>query len=106
MPHYRLLRCLSNADFKRRSRDDCGGELCSHTLASLLGLDLAQAVEEHAELLSAQSGDGVSGPHVRLENGCECPEHIVAGRVAEAVVDSLEKIKIEQREIASPMAMQ
>jgi len=64
---------------------------------------VVELVQENRELVSAQPGERISLPQARLETTRRCGEQLVAHRVAEAVVDDLEavKIEIERRESAA-----
>jgi hypothetical protein len=51
---------------------------------------VAGVFDEHGELVPAEAGHGVAGPHARLQPLGHLDEQPVAGGVAEAVVDLLE----------------
>ena len=53
--------------------------------------------EDH-ELVAAEAGDGVVGAHDRAEPLGEADEQLVAGAVAEAVVDDLEPVEVEEED--------
>ena len=62
-------------------------------------LGVAGRVEhEHRELVAAEAGDGVGGPDRPLEAPSDDPQQLVAGVVAEAVVDHLEAVEVEQHQ--------
>ena len=67
-------------------------------------LDHAQRVRlvgdvlaQHRELVAAEAGDGVARPHGRPQAGGDRPQQRVAGPVAEAVVDHLEAVEVEEQ---------
>ena len=53
-------------------------------------------LEQHDELVAAETADGVVGAEHRCEPFGEPDEHVVAGRVTEAVVDDLEVVDVEE----------
>ena len=59
-------------------------------------LALLHVLEQDRELVAAQPRHGVSRPHRRLEGRAELDEEPVAHAVAEAVVDELEAIHVQE----------
>jgi hypothetical protein len=55
----------------------------------------AQVLEEDGEVVAAQAGQGVPGAQRALEAAGDLDQEVVAGVVAEAVVDALEAIDVE-----------
>ena len=53
-------------------------------------------LEQDAELVAAESGHGVARPHAAAESSGHRCEQPVAGRVAEAVVDGLEVVEVDE----------
>ena len=53
---------------------------------------------QHGELVAAEARDGVAGPDDRLELARHLDEQLVTGIVAEAVVDVLEPVEVEERD--------
>ena len=70
------------------------------------GLGVGHIVDEHRELVPTETGDGVGRPHRLAYALGGLAEHVVAETVAEAVVDDLEAIEIEEEhgDRASPAA--
>jgi hypothetical protein len=73
-----------------------GGEGGPHRLQDAAGdpdrdLVAGGLLEQDGELVAAQAGDGVLAAHAGLEPAGHGHQQVVAGRVAEAVVDRLEK---------------
>src|SRR5207302_4217862 len=50
------------------------------------------------ELVAAESGDGVTGPHGLAQTLGDGHQHAVAGRVTPAVVDELESVEVEEED--------
>ena len=73
-------------------------ETCHESLGdrrSVVGV----GVEEHdCELIAPESHEGVGRTQASREPGTELPQELVAGRVAEGVVDLLEVVEIEEQE--------
>src|SRR5262249_37471083 len=59
---------------------------------------VADILEEHHELITAEAGDGVSGPEEGFEPLRERREQLIADRMAEAVVDDLEAVDVEEQD--------
>ena len=55
-------------------------------------------LEQHAELVAAETGERVAGAHRVLEQSRQLPEQTVPGRVPAAVVDDLEAIEIDEHQ--------
>ena len=72
------------------------------TLKSLrhrLGLvGLFEVVEQDGELVAAEARHGIARAHGRLQPAGHPDEQLVAGHVAEAVVDDLEAVEIEEED--------
>ena len=64
--------------------------------AALRALVGRRALEQHRELITAESGDGVALTEGLLEAPRDLDEQRVAGRMAEAVVDRLEVVEIDE----------
>jgi hypothetical protein len=52
--------------------------------------------EEEAELVTAEAGDGVAAAQLPLQARCQADQQLVTDRVAEAVVDPLGLVQVEQ----------
>ena len=64
-----------------------------------LGLrDVAQAAEQHAELVAAEPRRGVAGAQHRVQALADLAQQLVAGVVAERVVELLEVVEVEQQQ--------
>ena len=59
-------------------------------------VDAADPVDDHPELVAAEAGDRVAGPEAALEPLADRDEEAVADGVAEALVDHLEAVEVEQ----------
>ena len=70
---------------RRRSRD-------------LAGVGERAVLEQHAELVAAQAGQGVGLAHAGAQQRGDLLEHLVAGEVAAGVVDHLELVEVEVEE--------
>ena len=60
--------------------------------------EVGDAVEEDGELVAAEACDRVGRPDRGAETGCDLPQDAVAGRVAEAVVDGLELVEVDEHD--------
>ena len=61
--------------------------------------DVVDPVEQDGELVATDPGDGVAGPKDSARDGCAIPtEQLVADGVAEAVVDVLEAVEVEEED--------
>src|SRR5262249_40163837 len=60
------------------------------------GLLAADVLEQQRELVSAEPGDRVARAHDLLEPARDDPQELVAGVVAEAVVDLLEAVEVDE----------
>ena len=60
------------------------------------GLRAVGALEQHGELVAAEAGGGVARADARRQPLRDLVEHLVAGRVAEAVVDGLEVVEVDE----------
>ena len=79
-------------------RPDDGREQPLGDLDRLLARGLVgQVFAEDRELVAAEAGDGVAGPDHRLELARDRDQQLVAGVVAEAVVDVLEAVEVEEQ---------
>ena len=56
------------------------------------------AVEQHHELIAAKAGDGVLGPSAGQQSGGRLHQQLVADGVAEAVVDQLETVQVDEQQ--------
>ena len=54
--------------------------------------------EKHGELIAPDSGGKVAGPQRRLDSVADGRQELVAGGVAERVVDDLEVVEIEEQD--------
>ncbi len=73
------------------------GERLRGALGQLGGLLLAaQVLAEHHELVAADAGDGVLATHGRGQAAAHRHQQLVAGLVAEAVVDQLEAVEVDE----------
>jgi hypothetical protein len=75
------------------------GQPLQDALGHLGDVDVVAGVlDEHGELVAAEAGHGVAGPHARVEPLRDLDEEPVAGGVAEAVVDLLEAVQVEEED--------
>ena len=58
------------------------------------GIGLVEAVKEDHELVAAEARDRVAATNTPQHDAGEAPEHVVADRMAERVVDVLERIDV------------
>ena len=61
-------------------------------------LFVGEAVDQDAELVAAEAGDDVAGPQVGAQARRDGSQQGVAGVVAEAVVDQLEVVEVEEED--------
>ena len=71
-------------------------------LPQLLGdlggvLDVVDRLDEDRELVAPEASQGVALPHVACEAPRDLPEQAIARRVAQAVVDHLEPVEVEEQ---------
>jgi len=59
---------------------------------------VAQVLEQHGELVAAEAGDGVGRADAGAEPAGDGDEELVADLVAEAVVDDLEPVEVEEED--------
>ena len=70
-------------------------------LAHALGRDagIGEIARQHCdEFLAAEPADHVAGPEARRERRRKGPQHLVAERVTEAVVERLEVVEVEHQD--------
>jgi hypothetical protein len=60
-------------------------------------LVVAGVLDEHGELVPAEAGHGVAGPHAGVEPLGHLDQEPVAGGVAQAVVDLLEAVQVQEQ---------
>ena len=60
-------------------------------------LAVDSALEQHGELVTAETGDQVVGAHAALESRGDGDEQLVTDVVAEAVVDELEVVEVDEQ---------
>ena len=78
---------------------DRGLQGVHHALGDLDRLHLVLGlVQQDRELVAAEAGGRVDGPHRVLQAASDLPEHDVAGGVAEAVVDVLEVVDVHEQD--------
>ena len=58
----------------------------------------AEVVDEHGELVAAEPRQGVARPQVRLEARGDGDQELVADQVAQAVVDQLEAVEVDEED--------
>jgi hypothetical protein len=58
---------------------------------------VVRGAQQDGELVAAQAGDAVAGAHARGEPAGDGDEQLVAGRVAEGVVDRLEAVEVDEQ---------
>ena len=82
------------------------GERLSQRRAQLArdsgGLLMARAIEQDRELVAAQAHQQVAGPQVLAQAGADLYQQHVACLVAEAVVDLLEPVQVQQQQRLAP----
>ena len=61
------------------------------------GVDVGDPLQQHGELVPAQAGRGVAGAQASLEPPGRGHQQLVAGGVAEAVVDVLEVVQVDEQ---------
>ena len=59
---------------------------------------VGEAVDQDAELVAAEAGDDVAGAQVGAQPRRHRAQQLVAGVVAEAVVDQLEVVEVEEED--------
>ena len=59
---------------------------------------VGEAVDQDAELVAAEAGDDVAGAQVGAQARGDRAQQLVAGVVAEAVVDQLEVVEVEEED--------
>ena len=59
---------------------------------------VGEAVDQDPELVAAEAGDDVPGPQVRAQPWSDRPQQFVAAVVADAVVDELEAVEVEEQD--------
>ena len=79
---------------------------CSRTAlhdgpADPLGAGLVAVGQQHGELVATEPGDDVGVAHGPAQDAADRDEELVAGVVAEAVVDLLEVVEVEQQDRAA-----
>ena len=65
---------------------------------------VADVVEQERELVAAQPGDGVVRAERTFQAACDRLEQLVAAGVAEAVVDDLEAVEVEEQHRGAALA--
>ncbi len=65
-------------------------------------LHAVDVLEQHRELVAAEARQGVALAHARPDAASDLDQHLVAGGVAEAVVDGLEIVEVEQEKGEGP----
>ena len=65
----------------------------------------ATSFEQDGELVAAEPGDGVARAQRRDERPAICDQQLVAGQVAEAVVDDLEAVEVEEEDGGQPLRL-
>ena len=76
--------------------DTCRVQRTEPDLAGVVGL-LGGPVDEHDELVAAESRQLITDTHDRTEPPCDVAEEFVTDAVAEAVVDDLEVVEIDEQ---------
>ena len=72
------------------------GEGHRHALGQRDGGGLVDVLADDDELVAAEAGDEVARAHGRAQPARDLDEQLVAGRVAEGVVDDLEVVQVEE----------
>ena len=67
--------------------------------------DVAPPFEQDRELVAADAGDGVRGAQRRGERAGDLDQQLVAHQVAEAVVDDLEAVEVEEEDGGQPLRL-
>ena len=90
-PDAHVREHLLAADEEGRTQDGEGplGDLDRH-------LGVRAFVEQDGELVATQAGHRVARPHTRAQPLADLPEKAVTGAVAEAVVDRLEPVHVQE----------
>ena len=83
----------TNASMIRRATSDRGR------------LGVVGVLDHDRELVAAQAGDHVLGPQARAQARGDRDQQLVAGGVAEAVVDRLEVVEVDEQHGSSPRAL-
>ena len=71
------------------------GDLGAQVLAQLQCARGVGLRHQHRELVAGEAGDDVGGPHPFTHDPGDLPDQVVAGVVAEAVVDRLEAVDVD-----------
>ena len=77
---------------------DAGRLKCGAHALGDAGCDIAFSGDHRGKLLAAKPADDVVDAHVGARDPGEQPQRIVAGRVAETIVDVLEVIEVEHQQ--------
>ena len=73
------------------------GEQIEDALRRVRGrLAVADVVEQHGELVAAEASGHVRAARAGVESARELDEHLVAGRVAQRVIDRLEVVEVDE----------
>jgi len=75
---------------------DRGGDRAHDAVGDGAHVVVAQHRAERDELVAPEAGDGVAAAHERGQAACHLDEHLVAGMVAERVVDPLEVVEVDE----------
>ena len=75
-----------------------GQRLEHRSAVSAASSALLDVLQQDRELVAAEAGRGVAGADARVEPLGDLDEHLVAGSVAEAVVDGLEVVEVEEHD--------
>ena len=59
---------------------------------------MLDVLDQDRELVAAEAGDGVARAKRLLSRGATAAQQLVAGRVADAVVDELELVEVEEED--------
>ena len=76
--------------------DACRVQRAEPDLAGVVGL-LGGPVDEHDELVAAEAGQLIADTHHRAEPPSDVAEKFVTDAVAEAVVDDLEVVEVDEQ---------
>ena len=71
------------------------GDLGPQVLAELQGAGRVGLRHQHRELVAGEAGDDVGRPHPFAQHVGDAPDQVVAGLVAELVVDLLEAVDVD-----------
>ena len=87
-----------NEDLPTREGKRWGQDVDDALCQAIGSVGFLQVLEQDGELVAAQTGRGVAGSQAALQAGGHRDEQLVADRVAQAVIDGLEPVEVQQQD--------